>query len=108
MSIPITFEYSRKDILTVLHLATPGIFALSKGLFKEGMAQSELGKIGQKDFIEFGNRLGIPTKIIQSEIKTFSSGQPRALKLIDSSILSDTQKKLYTDTYLYRTNTLKP
>lgn len=96
------------DLLnTFLHLASPGIFALSKGLFKEGMTQSDLTAISQQDFIEFGDRLGIPSRIVQKEIKTFASEQSQALNLIDSSFLSNPQKETYRDTYLYRVNTLK-
>ena len=44
---------------TSLHLYEPRIFALDKGLFKEGMSFSDVRSVGRADFIEFAKKEGL-------------------------------------------------
>lgn len=57
-------------INTSLHLPAPGIFALDRGLFKEGMNLSDTHLVGRKDFEEFGKRIGLPQRLIQGSLTT--------------------------------------
>ena len=93
-------------INTSLHLHEPRIFALEKGLFKEGMKMTDTHTVNRNDFEEFGKRIGLPEKIINREIDIFSKESPIALKLIKQSFLSDNLKKYYKDSFLYRCYTL--
>lgn len=87
---------------TSLQLREPRIFALDKGLFKEGMNMSDTHNIGHDDFTEFGRRIGLPGKVIAKELETFSSPVPKALQLIDRSFLSEELKTAYKTSYTYR------
>lgn len=87
---------------TSLQLREPRIFALDKGLFKEGMNMSDTHNIGHDDFTEFGRRIGLPGKVIAKELETFPSPVPKALQLIDRSFLSEELKKAYKTSYTYR------
>ena len=51
-------------INTSLHIQTPRLFALEKGLFKEGMQFSDVRTIERKDFEEFGRRIGLPASLV--------------------------------------------
>lgn len=95
------------DLLnTFLHLAQPSIFALDKGLFREGMPQSDTHKIGRNDFEEFGKRIGLSEKLIKKEIERFCAENTMVETLITESLLSDRSKNLYLETYKYRRQTL--
>ena len=60
------------DLLnTQLHLGSP-IFALEKGLFKEGTPILDTTPIGRTMFEEFGRRLGFPDSLIQQELSRFA------------------------------------
>ncbi len=59
-------------INTSLHLHKPQIFALEKGLFKEGMKMSDTHTVDKGDFEEFGRRIGLPDKTVKREIYTFA------------------------------------
>mgnify|MGYP002521337693 FL=1 len=87
---------------TSLQLREPRIFALDRGLFKEGMNMSDTHNIGHDDFTEFGRRIGLPGKVIAKELETFSSPVPKALQLIERSFLSEELKKAYKASYTYR------
>lgn len=91
---------------TSLHLAKPGIFALKKGLFKEGMAIDDTHSIGRHSFIEFGKRIGLPAKLIEKEINAFSEHKPLAEEMINTSLLSEELKRIYLLSYNYRRSTL--
>ena len=93
-------------INTSLHLWEPRIFALDKGLFREGMKLSDTRTVGREDFEEFGRRLGLADRTIKRELDFFGSEQPLAKELIDSSFLSDKLKKSYWLSYKYRRTTL--
>ena len=95
------------DLLnTSLHLWEPRIFALDKGLFREGMKLTDTRTIGRNDFEEFGRRLGLAERTIKRELDFFGSDQPLTKELIDGSALSDKLKKSYWLSYKYRRITL--
>ena len=94
-------------INTSLHLRTPQIFALEKGLFKEGMKMTDIHTVDRNDFEEFGRRIGLPDRIVKREIDTFAKESPFALDLIERSFLSEELKKSYKQSYQYRCFTLK-
>ena len=87
---------------TSLHLHEPRIFALKKGLFKEGMSAADTHNIGYDDFLEFGKRIGLTERVIIQEIKMFQEPNPKAIELIEKSFLSDKLKKDYIVSYTYR------
>jgi serine/threonine-protein kinase HipA len=78
-----------------LHLVQPRIFALDKGLFKEGMSLSDTHQVCRTDFEEFGKRIGLPERVLKREIDRFSSENPLVKSLIDHSFLSDALKAQY-------------
>ncbi len=94
-------------INTNLHLREPHIFALEKGLFKEGMIMTDTHTVDRTDFEEFGRRIGLPDRVVKREIDTFSSESPIAIELIERSFLSDRLKEDYRQSYHYRCHTLK-
>ena len=85
---------------TRLHLPDDGIFALRKGLFKDGRT-SPLG-VGGKDFMEFARRLGIPEKIAIQEMNRFCADYPEIEDLIQESYLPEPLKKTYFQSYRTR------
>ena len=84
----------------------PRIFALDKGLFKEGMKLTDTRTVGRKDFEEFGHRIGLPARLVQRELNFFASEHPYAKELIDHSFLSESLKRNYWLSYNYRRTTL--
>ena len=94
-------------INTSLHLHTPQIYALEKGLFKEGMKMTDTHTVDRTDFEEFGRRIGLPDRMVKREISTFAEESPIALGLIERSFLSEELKKSYRQSYQYRCFTLK-
>ena len=93
-------------INTSLHLSMPRIFALDKGLFKEGMQWSDTRTIGRKDFEEFGRRIGLSERLIKRELDTLTADHPLAKELINHSFLSNSLKRNYWQSYNYRRTTL--
>ena len=93
-------------INTSLHLSMPRIFALDKGLFKEGMQLSDTRTIGRKDFEEFGRRIGLSERLIKRELDTLTADHPLAKELINHSFLSNSLKRNYWQSYNYRRTTL--
>lgn len=89
-------------INTSLHLSKPGLFALDKGLFKEGMQMSDVHAVGRVDFEEFGRRIGIPEKLVRTELDRFAAADPSVKGLIDRSFLSDSNKQVYWNGIDYR------
>lgn len=85
-----------------LHLAQSRIFALDKGLFREGMHLSDVHQVGKSDFQEFGLRIGLPAKVVKRELARFGKLYPQTDELISSSFLSDELKKLYRVAMNYR------
>lgn len=82
-------------INTSLHIQAPGLFALEKGLFKEGMQLSDIRTIKRKDFEEFGRRIGLPERLVERELNGFTAAIPSIKDLIDRSFLSDANKHVY-------------
>ena len=93
-------------INTSLHLRQPRIFALDKGLFKEGMRLTDTRTVGRKDFEVFGHRIGLPDRLVKRELDAFAKEQPLAKELIERSFLSDSLKLRYWLSYNYRRATL--
>ena len=94
-------------INTSLHLRTPQIFALEKGLFKEGMRMTDTHTVDRTDFEEFGRRIGLPDRMVKREVDTFAEVSLLALGLIERSFLSEELKKSDRQSYQYRCFTLK-
>ena len=93
-------------INTSLHLYEPRIFALDKGLFREGMQLSDTRSVSRADFEEFGRRIGLAPRLVKRELDPFASEQPLAKELIDRSFLSDKLKRFYWQSCNYRRTTL--
>ncbi|MBO4574740.1 MAG: HipA domain-containing protein [Bacteroidales bacterium] len=93
-------------INTDLHLREHRIFALDKGLFKEGMQFSDVKSVYRKDFEEFGRRIGLNKNLVTHEIDRFATSQSLAKTLIDRSFLSDRLKIDYWNGFDYRRKTL--
>lgn len=91
---------------TSLHLGTPSIFALRKGLFKEGMIIDDTHCVNRQSFLEFGKRLGLPPKLVEKELDNMSVQKPMAEALIQESLLSEQLKRHYLLSYRYRCQTL--
>lgn len=89
-------------INTSLQIWEPQIFALEKGLFKEGMAFSDTRHIRRSDFEEFGKRIGLPDKVIKRDIDTFAAEQLMVKELLERSFLSDDLKRQYWQAYDFR------
>lgn len=89
-------------INTSLQIYEPRIFALGKGLFKEGMYLSDTNQISSKEFLEFGRRIGLPETLVIREIGLFSKPNDAADNLIKRSLLSEDLKKLYLLSFHYR------
>ena len=94
-------------INTSLHLYEPRIFALDKGLFREGMHLTDTRTVTRVDFEEFGRRIGLATRLVKRELDNFATEQPLAKELINRSFLSDKLKKYYWQSYNYRRTTMK-
>lgn len=92
---------------TSLHLYEPRIFALDKGLFKEGMSFSDVRSVGRADFIEFANRIGIPQKLAVRELDRFASENSLAEGLVHRSFLSEELKGDYLRLMAHRRNMLR-
>ena len=91
---------------TSLHLVKPRIFALDKGLFKEGMDFSDTRMVERQDFEEFGRRIGLPEKLITNELNYFASEHRLTKELIERSFLSEKLKRHYWLSLDYRRKTL--
>lgn len=87
---------------TSLHLSLPSIFALKKGLFKEGMILDDTHGVNRQSFEEFGNRLGLPQKLIAKELDNMSEPKVEAERLIQTSMLDEPMKHHYLASYNYR------
>lgn len=92
---------------TFIHLAQPRIFALDKGLFKEGMMLNDTKTIGRADFLEFGRRLGLAERLVKRELDRFCDDYHDLSTLINHSFLSEDLKRNYELSFKYRRNTLK-
>ena len=84
----------------------PRIFALDKGLFKEGMQLTDTRTVSRKDFEEFGRRIGLSARLVKRELDFFAKEHLLAKNLIDRSFLSESLKRSYWLSYNYRRATL--
>ena len=94
-------------INTSLHLYEPRIFALDKGLFREGMTMTDTHTVNRADFEEFGRRIGLVPRLVKRELDVFSADLPLAKELISRSFLSDKLKRYYWQSFNYRRTTLQ-
>lgn len=94
-------------INTFIHLGMPRVFALDKGLFKEGMRLTDTHSISRTDFEEFGERLGLNSRIVKRELERFCDDYAGMRELVDNSFLSDTLKRDYLLSFNYRKSVLK-
>lgn len=94
-------------INTDLHLYNHRIFALDKGLFREGMQLSDTRSINRSDFEEFGRRIGLAKRLVQQELDFFATPQPLTKTLIGRSFLSEKLKNDYWLRFDYRRKTIE-
>lgn len=95
------------DLLnTELHIDTP-IFALEKGLFREGRPIIDTTPIGRPMLTEFGTRIGFSEKTVQRILARFSKRNDKIEELISRSALSDLAKNDYLQQFHYRKSTLQ-
>lgn len=95
-------------INTSLHISEPRLFALEKGLFKEGMHLTDTHFICNQDFLEFGRRIGLSQKICKKELSNFAKSNPAADELINRSFLPKELKLDYMQRMHYRQVLLRP
>ena len=95
-------------INTSLQIYEPRLFALEKGLFKEGMHLSDTRHITYKDFAELGRRIGLPERMYLQELIKFSTPNQAADQLIGRSFLSQELKKSYMQSMHYRQFMIRP
>lgn len=94
------------DLLnTGIHLPGP-IFALTKGLFKEGTSIRDTTVIGHDMLARFGIKIGLKEKMVDRELTRFASPDAGLEQLIETSQLSERVKELYWKEYCYRRSTL--
>ena len=94
-------------INTSLQIYEPHIFALDKGLFKEGMHLIDTRNVSAESFMEFGRRIGLPQRLVIQEIKRFSIHNEKADSMIGRSYLSEELKRSYLASYHYRQSMIR-
>lgn len=95
-------------INTSLQIYEPRIFALDKGLFKEGMQLTDTRQVSSDDFIELGRRIGLPEKLVMQELQQFTAPNEKADAMINRSFLSEELKQSYRSSYHYRQSMIRP
>ena len=95
-------------INTSLQIFEPRLFALEKGLFKEGMYLSDTRHITYKDFAELARRIGLPEKLYMKELMKFSTPNKSADELIGRSFLSKELQESYMQSMHYRQFMIRP
>lgn len=90
---------------TTLHLRMPSIFALRKGLFREGTRIDDTHSITRASFLDFGKRIGLTEKLIVRELDSFSREYPIAKQMI-YEYLPESLAKEYFLSYNYRRFTI--
>lgn len=93
---------------TSIQIYNPRIFALDKGLFKEGMELSDTRQVCADDFIELGRRIGLPERLVKMEVSRFAAPDAKADAMIARSFLSDDLKRTYLSGYHHRQAMLRP
>lgn len=94
-------------INTSLQIYEPRIFALERGLFKEGMQLCDTRNVTYRDFEEFGRRIRLPEKLVRKEIIRFSAHNEAADAMIRRSFLSEELKKMYLTGFHYRQSLIR-
>lgn len=89
-------------INTSIHLYEPRIFALDKGLFKEGMHMTDIHTVDGSDFMEFGRRIGLPTKLAERELKRFCAPSKVFEEMAMDLITSDSIRSSFVSSFRYR------
>ncbi len=93
---------------TSLHLSNyNNIFALNKGLFKEGMDLSDTRWITRDEFIDFGKRMGLPEKLIIKNIEQMTTQEEKVRWFSEHSFLSEKLKNTYWKDYHFRCSMLR-
>lgn len=92
---------------TMLHLSQPRIFALEKGLFREGGSLDVTQRADRSSFLQFGLRIGLPGNLVERELDRFATSQPQVLALVHRSFLSESLKQLYIQSFEFRRSTLQ-
>ena len=88
---------------TLIHIPTDPIFALDKGLFKDGDKKHlQMGIISGKVFLEWGKRIGLPEKSVLKELERFCADYSKLEELVVNSYLSDKLKMEYLSLYKTR------
>ena len=94
------------DLLnTQLHLTNPHIFALSKNLYP-GMVLDDTHSVTGTSFKEFGRQLGLPAKLVETELNGFRAEKPQVKEILNESGLPQNLAKWYFQGYEYRRVTL--
>lgn len=93
---------------TSLQIYEPRLFALNKGLFREGMYLTDTRPVRYADFVEFGRRIGLPESLVRKELDRFIAPNSVADMLIARSFLSQDLKESYLTGYHYRQLLLRP
>lgn len=95
------------DLLnTSLHISTP-IFALEKGLFREGTPIVDTTPMGRPLLLAFGRRLGFADRMIHRLLDDMSAHTEAIREWIEKSLLSEEAKMAYLKQYHYRRTTLE-
>lgn len=89
-------------INTSIHLYEPRIFALDKGLFKEGMHMTDTHTVDGSDFKEFGRRIGLPTRLVERELKKFRAPNKAFDEMVNDMITSNTIRESFVSSFKYR------
>ena len=92
---------------TSIHLAEPRLFALDKGLFKEGMKMTDTHTVDRKDFEEFGKRIGLPQRVVGKQLDFFAEEHTKAKELIAASFLPENLQFIYWEGMKQRRTMLK-
>ena len=83
-------------------------FALNKGLFKTDKPELlKNGKANGISFRKFGLLIGLPEKMIDKELSSFTATYPLIDELIDNSFLSEKIKRQYRMLYQTKRNRLE-
>ena len=85
---------------TRIHLPDDSIFGLKKGLFSDGRTFPL--ELDHKAFSEFGLHLGLPEKVVKTELERFCADYPEIEDMVNRSFLSENVKEDYYKYYHYR------
>lgn len=84
-------------INTKLHV-DDRIFALDKGLFKNGQ-QAESAPVTGQTFLQWGTQIGLPEKTVKRELERFCATYEKLELLVANSFLSEELKTQYRQQY---------